>query len=183
MGTRKVKLVGYAYWAKVFEENRDLTGFEDALKDVGGQCTIDVALDADNFDKLKRSKTMLRGRPSDEHEGLTTVRFKRKWQEEYGGGAPVVVKADGTKWDYEEDGVIGNGSTVEVLLNVYDTSRKNIVGTRLEKVKVLEHKVYNPDEGADEEEEEEVAPPPKRTAPAAKAKAPSARELEDEIPF
>ena len=34
MATRKVKLTGLGYWAKVFEDNRDLTGFEDALKDV-----------------------------------------------------------------------------------------------------------------------------------------------------
>ena len=37
MATRKVKLTGLGYWAKVFEDNRDLTGFEDALKDVGGE--------------------------------------------------------------------------------------------------------------------------------------------------
>lgn len=176
MGTRKVKLTGYAYWAKVFEENRDLTGYEDALKDIGGQCTIDVALDAEQMDKLKRSKSMLKGRPSDEHEGHTVVRFRRKWQEEYGGGAPKVVKADGTNWDYDEDGFIGNGSLVEVLLNVYDTSRKNIVGTRLEKVKVVEHKVYNPDEDVVEDDIPETPPP----APKAKA---SKAVMDDEIPF
>ena len=174
MGTRKVKLTGYAYWAKVFEDNRDKTGFENALVEIGGQTTIDMDLDAENMDKLKKSKSMKRGSPSNDNDGMTRVRFTRKWTEEYGGGEPTVVKADGTKWDYDEDGPIGNGSTVEVVLSVYDTSRKAIVGTRLDKVKVLEHKAYNPD--GDDDEEEEVKP-------AAKAKAPSKVDLEDEIPF
>jgi hypothetical protein len=183
MGTRKVKLTGLSYWAKVFEDNRDLTGFEDALKDIGGQTTIDMDLDDANLEKLKKSKSMKRGKDSPDNDGLTRVRFTRKWTEQYGGGAPTVVKADGSVWDYDEDGPIGNGSTVEVTLSVYDTSRKAIVGTRIEKVKVLEHLEYNPDE---EDEEEEAPPPPpkKAAAPAAKTRAaPSARELEDEIPF
>lgn len=177
MGTRRVKLTGYGHWAKVFEDNRDLTGFEDALKDSGGQCTIDVDLDSAQLEKLQRSKSMLRGKASDE-VGITRVRFKRKWTDNIGGGAPIVVKADGSPWDYDEDGAIGNGSLVEVILSVYDTSRKSIVGTRLDKVKVLEHKEYNPDE---DEEEEEAAPPPKTTAKAVPAK--KAVIEDDEIPF
>lgn len=182
MGTRKVKLTGLSYWAKVFEDNRDLTGFEDALKDIGGQTTIDMDLDGENLEKLKKSKSMKRGKVSPDNDGLTRVRFTRKWTEQYGGGAPTVVKADGSTWDYDEDGAIGNGSTVEVTLSVYDTSRKAIVGTRIEKVKVLEHREYDPD--ADDEEDDEPAPPPKKSAPAAKTKpAPSRQELDDEIPF
>lgn len=174
MGTRKVKLTGLAYWAKVFEDNRDLTGFEDALKDSGGQCTIDVDLDADNMAKLVKSRSMLKGKASPDNDGMTRVRFKRKWTEAYGGGAPKVVKDDGSVWDYDEDGSIGNGSTVEIVLNVYDTSRKAIIGTRLEKVKVTNHVEYNPDE------DEEDTPPPKVAAkPAPKASTVD----DDEIPF
>lgn len=182
MGTRKVKLSGYGYWAKVFEDNRDLTGFEDALKDSGGQCTIDVDLSKEQFLKLQSSKSMLRGKPSEDNEGNTRVRFKRKWTENFGGGAPTVVKADGSPWNFDEDGFIGNGSLVEIILSVYDTSRKNIVGTRLEKVKVLEHKEYNPDE----DEEEDEAPPPTaaKVAPVATKVAPKKAVIEDdEIPF
>jgi hypothetical protein len=69
---------------------------------------------------------------------------------------------------------------VEVTLSVYDTSRKAIVGTRLDKVKVIEHVPYEP---ADDVEEDE-APSPKAQAktppkPLPKAKA----DMEDEIPF
>lgn len=181
MGTRKVKLTGLGYWAKVFEDNRDLTGFEDALKDVGGQTCIDVDLDDDNLAKLRKSKSMKRGTTSPDNDGLTRVRFTRKWEDQYAGGAPKVVKADGTAWDFDEDGPIGNGSTVEVILSVYDTSRKAIVGTRLEKVKVIEHIAYDPD--ADDEEEE--APPPK-AAPKGQVRKPLPKvpaDMDDEIPF
>lgn len=174
MGTRKVKLTGIGYWMKLFEDNRDKTGYENALADIGGQTCIDMDLDGEQMEKLQKSKSMKRGSPSNDNDGMTRVRFTRKWTEQYGGGEPDVVKADGTKWDYDEDGPIGNGSTVEVTLLVYDTSRKAIVGTRLDKVKVLEHKPYNPDG-----DEEEAAP-----APAAKPQVKSkAAELEDEIPF
>ena len=180
MGTRKVKLTGLGYWAKVFEDNRDLTGFEDSLKDSGGQCTIDVDLDAESFAKLSQSKSMLRGKESPDNEGMTRVRFKRKWEEKFAGGAPKVVKDDGSVWDYDEDGSIGNGSTVEVILNVYDTSRKNIIGTRLEKVKVTNHVEYVPDD-----DDEDDAPPPKPVAKAAAKPAPKVytAEDDDEIPF
>jgi hypothetical protein len=180
MGTRKVKLTGLGYWAKVFEDNRDLTGFENALADSGGQCTIDVDLDAESMAKLNQSKSLLKGKESPDNEGLTRVRFKRKWEETYAGGAPKVVKADGTAWDYDEDGSIGNGSTVEVILNVYDTKRKNIVGTRLEKVKVTNHVEYVPEDDDDEDD----APPPK-AAPKSAAK-PASKPMtidDDEIPF
>ena len=56
----------------------------------------------------------------------------------------LVTKEDGTLWDYDTDGTIGNGSTVEVLLSVYDTRMKSIVGTRLDKVIVLDHVEYIP---------------------------------------
>lgn len=183
MATRKVKLTGLGYWAKVFEDNRDLTGFEDALKEFGGQTTIDIDLDEDNVAKLRKSKSMKRGTDSPDNDGLTRVKFTRKWehiiQTKKGpvdlGGAPKVVKADGTDWDFDEDGPIGNGSTVEVTLSVYDTSRKAIVGTRLDKVKVINHVPYEP---ADDVEDE--APPPKANK---NQQAKSRADLEDEIPF
>lgn len=173
MATRRVKLSGIAYWAKVFPENRDLTGFENALVDVGGQTTIDMDLDKDNLALLNKSRSMKKGTPSKDNDGLTRVKFTRRWEDKVSGGPPVVVKSDGQPWDYDVDGTIGNGSLVEVILSVYDTSRKNIVGTRLEKVKVVEHKEYNPDA-----EEDEPAPPPK-AADKPKVKV----ELDDDIPF
>ena len=173
MATRIVKLKGKGYWAKVFESNRDLTGYDNALVDIGGQTTIDVDLDDRSFALLQKSRSMLRGSPSPDNEGLTRVKFKRKWQEKYGGGEPKGERADGAAWDMETDGLIGNGSDVEVTLSVYDTSRKNIVGTRLDKVKVVNNIPY---EGASVEVmslDDEPAP----------TKQPVMAEAENEIPF
>jgi hypothetical protein len=139
-------------------------------------------LDVDMLQKLRDSKSMKKGSASADNEGMTRVRFTRKWQENYGGGAPKVTKADGTAWDFDEDGAIGNGSVVEVLLNVYDTSRKSIVGTRLEKVKVLEHVKYEPDE--DEDDAPAPAKQDRQPTSAKKPKAAPVDDLEDdEIPF
>lgn len=181
MGTRKVKLTGLGYWSKVFAENRDLTGFENALVDIGGQTSIDLDIDAVQAEKLRKSRSMKRGTQSPDNDGLTRVKFTRKWTENYGGGAPTVIKADGSPWDYDEDGPIGNGSAVEVVLSVYDTSRKSIVGTRLDKIKVVEHKPYKP-----EDDDDDGAPP--TPAPAVKSKPPVNKplpttDLYDEIPF
>jgi hypothetical protein len=186
MGTRKVKLTGLGYWSKVFAENRDLTGFENALVDIGGQTSIDLDIDAVQAEKLKKSRSMKRGTQSPDNDGLTRVKFTRKWTENYGGGAPTVIKADGSPWDYDEDGPIGNGSTVEVVLSVYDTSRKSLVGTRLDKIKVVEHKPYNPEDDDDDDE----APPAPAPRPSPKANTKSSAnkplppsDLDDEIPF
>ena len=174
MATRIVKLRGKGYWAKVFESNRDLTGYDNALVDVGGQTTIDVDLDDRHFALLQKSRSMLRGSPSPDNEGLTRVKFKRKWQEKYGGGEPKIERADGSAWDMNIDGLIGNGSDVEVILSVYDTSRKNIVGTRLDKVRVINNIPY---EGAKVE-----VMSLEDDAPVAKP-APVMADAEEEIPF
>lgn len=181
MGTRKVVLTGTGYWMRVFEQNRDLTGFDNALEDIGGQTIMDIDLTADEFAKLKKAKFMSDGKLSPEDSGLTRVRLKRKWTEQYGGGAPEVLKADGTKWDYDVDGAIGNGSTVAVVVSVYDTGRKAIYGSRLEKIKVLEHVPYVKDDfaGVGMTEEPKAKEP---SAPKTKAE-PSRQELDDEIPF
>ena len=50
MATRKVKLEGIAEWARVFEENREMTGFKPTPQAIGayeecnGACKIDVIM-------------------------------------------------------------------------------------------------------------------------------------------
>ena len=165
MATRKVILVGIAEWAKVFEENRDKVGFKDGdapgtYEDTDGACTIDMILDKENMDRLIASKSMKKGSPDAEGRG-TRVRFVRKFNtgRDWDSGSPVVVKSDGTKWDMDVDGLIGNGSTVAVTLSVYDTRRKSIVGTRLDRVKVLEHVL--PPSNDDDDEVVNMPPPQK----------------------
>jgi hypothetical protein len=130
MATRKVKLTGIAEWAKVFPQNRDMKGYEGAYEDY-------------NMEALKASRSIKRGSPDPEGRG-TKVKFVRKFDtgRDWDSGAPVVKKSDDSNWDFDIDGPIGNGSTVEVLLSVYDTRMKNIVGTRLDMVKVVDHVEY-----------------------------------------
>ena len=171
MATRKVVLTGIAEWAKVFEDNRDLKGFEGAYEEFDGACTIDMILDKENMDRLSASRSMKKGSPDAEGRG-TRVRFVRKFNtgRDWDSGSPTVLKSDGTKWDMDVDGLIGNGSTVAVTLSVYDTSRKSIVGTRLDRVKVLEH-VKPP---SDDEDEVAAMPPPQKL---------KVVQGEEEVPF
>ena len=156
MATRKVKLTGIAEWARVFESNRDMDGFDGVYRDHDGACTIDIIMDDANLSTLKASRSMKKGTPDAEGRG-TKVKFIRKFNtgKDWDSGAPIVQKSDGSTWNLSDDGTIGNGSTVEVELSVYDTSRPNIVGTRLDKVKVLDHVVYVADTAGDE-----ASPPP-----------------------
>ena len=171
MATRKVVLTGIAEWAKVFEDNRDLKGFEGAYEEFDGACTIDMILDKENMDRLSASRSMKKGSPDAEGRG-TRVRFVRKFNtgRDWDSGSPTVLKSDGTKWDMDIDGLIGNGSIVAVTLSVYDTSRKSIVGTRLDRVKVLEH-VKPP---SDDDDEVATMPPPQKL---------KVVQGEEEIPF
>ena len=171
MATRKVVLTGIAEWAKVFEDNRDLKGFEGAYEEFDGACTIDMILDKENMDRLTASRSMKKGSPDAEGRG-TRVRFVRKFNtgRDWDSGSPTVLKSDGTKWDMDVDGLIGNGSTVAVTLSVYDTSRKSIVGTRLDRVKVLEH-VKPP---SDDDDEVATMPPPQKL---------KVVQGEEEVPF
>ena len=156
MATRKVKLTGIAEWARVFETNRDMDGFDGVYRDHDGACTIDIIMDDDNLTTLKASRSMKKGTPDAEGRG-TKVKFIRKFNtgKDWDSGAPIVQKSDGSTWDISSDGTIGNGSTVEVELSVYDTSRPNIVGTRLDKVKVVDHVAYVADTAGDD-----ASPPP-----------------------
>jgi len=156
MATRKVKLTGIAEWARVFESNRDMDGFDGVYRDHDGACTIDIIMDDANLSTLKASRSMKKGTPDAEGRG-TKVKFIRKFNtgKDWDSGAPIVQKSDGSTWDISSDGTIGNGSTVEVELSVYDTSRPNIVGTRLDKVKVVDHVAYIADTAGDD-----TSPPP-----------------------
>lgn len=146
MGTTRVKLQGKANWAKVFEENRDMVGYEDAYRSCEGAYTIQVELDRENFEKLastgaaKASKAKAR---EVEKLGTVEIKFQRKHKDrfEWASGAPKVMKADGTEWSFADDGLIGNGSMVEVDVSVYTTSKAT--GTRLESVTVLDLVEYD----------------------------------------
>ena len=164
MATRKVRIEGIAEWARVFEQNREMTGYKPTPQAVGayeecnGACKIDVIMNDENFKKLKASKSMKSGTDDELGRGKK-VTFVRKFEtgRDWDSGVPIVLKEDNTGWDYDVDGPIGNGSLVEVTLAVYDIKKYGNTGTRLVRVKVIEHKKYDPDE-----DDELASPPPKK---------------------
>jgi hypothetical protein len=160
MGTTQMIIEGKASWAKVFEQNRDKRGFEDAFVPFDGAYTIDVTMDKPEFDRLAATgaaKASKIKQKEVDRFGETTLKFTRKHKDrfEWSSGAPVVRKADGTPWVFERDGVIPNGSKVVVTVDVYTTSKAT--GTRLVDVNVLEV--------ADMGEKSEPAPTKDSTAP------------------
>lgn len=145
----KIKVSGTCNWAKVFEENRDMIGYKPVAEVPGtyegcdGAYTVDLILSPEEFGKLKDAGSMKTGTPTD--EGIK-VKVDRKHEAPFTyGGKPKVLKEDGTVWDFEEDGGIGNGSSVEATITTYKT-KFGTVGTRLEALKVTEHVPYVPDD-------------------------------------
>ena len=137
MTTTNHKVYGKSMWARCFESNRDMEGFEGGAKATDGQYQIGVILDKTNRLILKASGSAAQIK-FDDDGNAKPVTFRRPHKHphyEWAGGAPKVTKADGTLWDFEEDGFINNGSEVEVNFTVYTTSKSN--GTRLESIKVL----------------------------------------------
>lgn len=141
MATKTIKLEGTASWAKVFEQNRDKRGFEDAYVPFDGAYTIELTMDKDNFNKLAETgaaKASKMKQKEVEKLGETNLKFIRKHADrfEWSSGAPEVYTPKGLKWDFETDGVIPNGSKVTVTVDVYTTSKAT--GTRLVAVHVNE---------------------------------------------
>ena len=129
MASTQLKLTGTAEWAKVYEGNRDMN---EAFHGPDGAYTIDVILDKENMDALAASGSRLGPKAA---EGGLKVKFKRLHTHasipEF-GGPPQVVNTEMAEFT----DTIGNGSTVEVAVTVYDTKMGK--GTRLEGVRVID---------------------------------------------
>lgn len=146
-----ITIQGEALWAKVFPENRDMfefdeeTGAFDKPSTTDGKYIIQVAVDVENFKKLKRSGSLAPKHSKENEAGLDVVKLSRPHVKygaggkvlDFASGAPKVVDSMDQPWDLEKNGLIGNGSEVEVTVCVYQT--RFSPGTRLEKVKVLNH--------------------------------------------
>jgi len=135
MGSKYITLKGKGKWCRVFSDNRDMKGYQGAYQESDGACTMDLYLTKEEYSKLKDagSATKLK---LDEETGERFIKLKRLFKGKYdwASGAPKVTKSDGSDWSFEDDGVIPNGSEVEVTVVVYTTSMTP--GTRLESVKV-----------------------------------------------
>lgn len=149
--TQHIKVRGRAAWARVQKDNFD---------DYRGSKNWKICLfpDKESVQKLKDAGSQVRVKYDEgEKSGIEGkyYQFKRQVEKDWGRGVepltPVEVTLNGE--DYE--GTIGNGSEVELTLEVYPT--KNFGnGTRLVAVDVLDLIEYvKPEENEEDEDSEE----------------------------
>lgn len=138
-----VNIEGIAEWAKVFESNRDLEGYRGAWKDTDGRTTINIILPDDQFQILKDAGSLKKGKPDPDGRGIN-VKLDRKWNtgRDWDSGQPEIFRADGSVWDLETDGYIGNGSKVLLRVCVTYLPDQDTHSTRLDRIKVIDHVPY-----------------------------------------
>lgn len=146
----EVTTTGPIEWAKIFENNRDMTGYEGAYVPFEGAYTLQQILSKDEYTKLQAAGTQKKPNQKRLMDGELMIKFERKHKVTrkdgtelpQAGGAPKVTDADGSPWT-EDKGLIGNGSTAEVT-NLITTFKggdgKMYSRTTMTGVKITEHK-------------------------------------------
>lgn len=147
---KEVITTGPIEWAKIFENNREMVGYEGAYEACDGAYTVTQVLEKSEFDKLKKAGSQKKFNEKRFMENMEfAVKFERKHLVKKSdgtpipkaGGAPVVVNKDNKPWDVEVDGLIGNGTVAEVT-NLITTfagqDGKPISRTSLTKVKIVD---------------------------------------------
>ena len=161
MAFKEVTTKGPIEWAKIFENNREMSGYEGIYEACDGAYTVVQVLDKEEFEKLKKAGTQKKPIQKRLLDGEIAVKFERKHlvktkdgrEIPQAGGAPKVVGPNGKPWDLEEDGLIGNGTIAEVtnLINTFKgQDGKMISRTSLVKVKIVEHVPYVREESNEE---------------------------------
>ena len=145
----EVKTTGPVEWAKVFEGNRDMNGFEGSYVEFEGAYTVQQKLSKEEFEKLKSAQSQKKPNQKRLMDGELVIKFERKHKVTrkdgtilpQAGGAPKVTDADGNPWTTEM-GLIGNGSNAEVtnLITIFKGSDgKQYSRTTMTEMKILEH--------------------------------------------
>ena len=161
MAYKEVTTKGPIEWAKIFEDNREMSGYEGAYEECEGAYTLVQVLSKEEFEKLKKAGTMKKPIQKRLMDGEIALKFERKHlvktkdgkEVTQAGGAPKVVGPNGKTWDLDEDGLIGNGTVAEVT-NLISTFKgqdgKMVARTSLTKVKIIEHIPYVREENDEE---------------------------------
>lgn len=180
--TKYLELPGKIKWARLFEFNRDMKGYKGAYEDCEGAYTAVAVFTDDVMEELRRSGSQKKGTKTEDGTEVKLIRKHLNEKFPSLGGPPQVAHADGTPWDAEVDGLIGNGSDVIFYISIYG---EDIIGTRLNGVQVINHVEYESDyEGF--KMPDRTADKPKKAAPSKpKAKKADAEEdmPNDVIPF
>jgi hypothetical protein len=155
MAYTEVKTTGPIEWARLFEGNRDMEGYQGAYAACDGAYTVSQILSKEEFTKLQTAGTTKKPVQKRLMDGELVIKFERKHTVtkkdgtvvSQAGGAPVVTDAEGNAWT-DEHGLIGNGSLAEVS-NLISTFKgqdgKMYARTSLVSVKIIEHVKYEKD--------------------------------------
>ena len=155
----EVTTIGPIEWARIFEDNRDMQGYEGMYAECEGAYTLTQILDKTQFEKLKKAGSQKKPIQKRLMDGVIAIKFERKHLVkmndgtaiEKAGGPPKVVNASGAVWNADVDGLIGNGSIAEVtnlLTSFKGKDGTNICRTTLTKIKIVDHLVYTREEEA-----------------------------------
>ena len=116
MAYTEVKTTGPIEWARLFEGNRDMEGYQGAYAACDGAYTVSQILSKEEFTKLQTAGTTKKPVQKRLMDGELVIKFERKHTVtkkdgtvvSQAGGAPVVTDAEGNAWT-DEHGLIGNG--------------------------------------------------------------------------
>lgn len=159
----EVTTTGPIEWARVFEDTRDMEGYEGAYRDCDGAYTVNQVLSKEEYKKLRDAgsqKKFKEKRFEETEERVVgfmrkhTVRNRNGEIVEKASGAPEVLNSMGEPWDREKDGLIGNGSIAEVtnLISKFKGSDDKVISrTALKSVKIIELVPYEAKEPTGDE--------------------------------
>jgi hypothetical protein len=152
MAFKSVTTTGPIEWARIFEDSRDMKGYQDAYVECEGAYTLSQILSKEEFQKLQQAGTQKKPVQKRLMDGELVIKFERKHKVTTkdgttilkAGGPPKVLDAEGKPWTADH-GAIGNGSVAEVT-NLISTFKgqdgKMYSRTSLVEVKIINHVEY-----------------------------------------
>lgn len=145
MAYQEVTTVGTIEWAKVFEDNRDLKGYDGEYEKTDGAYVVDQVLSKEEYQKLVNAGSQKKPKQKRLMDGEIVIKMmrphrvvKRDGTElPQAGGAPEVTDVDGNPVSER----IGNGSKAEVtnLISTFKGQDGKVYSrTTMTKIKILE---------------------------------------------
>jgi len=137
---------GELFYARVFEDNMDDSEFHE--KTNGQFNVVFVPKDSDEVNRMvalgfpEESMGNKMIKHSDAAGGRAGLKLKRpnvhpSGIEDFGGAPGVTHGTTNKKWDFVEDGALGNGTKAKVKISIYGEG--STASVRLEKIGVIEH--------------------------------------------
>jgi hypothetical protein len=146
---KEVTTVGTIEWAKVFENNRDMEGYEGDYVKYDGAYVVDQVMSKDEYAKLTAAGSQKKPKQKRLMDGEFVIKMMRPHkvvakdgrEMPQAGGAPVVTDVDGNPITDR----IGNGSKAEItnLISFFKGQDGKIYSrTTMTKIKILEFVPY-----------------------------------------